>query len=170
MKSGGWYNLLEDDFFLGMDAVTEGGKAILHWEDLDDDLLLLGVVPGRRAVMNIRHSARKKNFRKTLNQLLEHGMLFPLFHNSVRSIGFDPDHGHSLAIAESRFGKIFTFSWEVPDMELFNPEALEFCWVKVELFNKREYMLFTEVLYKKMPPKEIKKGKTIVKSWELVMK
>lgn len=155
---------------MGLDATSKSGKAVLHWHDLDDDLYLVGAVAGRRAFMNIRHSARKKNFRKTLNQLLEHGMLFPLFHNSIRSIGFDPESEHSIAVAESRFGHVFTFTWDVPDMELFNPEALEFCWVKVDLFNKREYLLFTEVLYKKLPPKEVKHGKTIVKSWELVVK
>ncbi|HCM75313.1 MAG TPA: hypothetical protein DIS90_02955 [Cytophagales bacterium] len=168
--SGGWYGLLEDDFFLGMDAVTRSGKAILHWQDLDDDLYLLGAIPARRTIMRIKHSAKRKSFHKTLNQLLEHGMLFPLFHNSIRSIAFDPDNEHNVAIAESRVGPLFTFTWDVPDLELFNPEALEFCWVKVNLYGKREFLLFTDILYKKMPAKEIKTGKTVVKSWELIRK
>jgi hypothetical protein len=168
--SGGFYNLLEDEFFMGTSVSTKGGKPVLHWHDLDEDLYLLGALPGKRATMNIRHSARRKNFRKTLNQLLEHGMLFPLFHNSIRSIGFDPESEHGIAVAESRTGPVYTFSWEVPDMELFNPEALEFCWVKVNLFEKREFLLFTDVLYKGAQPKEVKMGKTLIKSWEIIVK
>jgi hypothetical protein len=55
-------------------------------------------------------------------------------------------------------------------MELFNPEALEFCWVKVNLFEKREFLLFTDVLYKGAQPKEVKMGKTLIKSWEIIVK
>jgi hypothetical protein len=73
-------------------------------------------------------------------------------------------------VAESRTGPVYTFSWEVPDMELFNPEALEFCWVKVNLFEKREFLLFTDVLYKGAQPKEVKMGKTLIKSWEIIVK
>lgn len=168
-KSGGWYNLLEDDFFIGLKTVSEEGKPIIHWKDMDE-LILFGVNPGKKSVMNIRHSNSKKGFRKTLNQLLEQGMLFPLFNNSVRSLAFDPVADHSATVAESQIGPAFNFSWKVPDMEVFNPEALEFCWVKVNLYGKRDFFLFTEVLYKKRSPDEVKPGKTIIKSWELILK
>lgn len=168
-KSGGWYNLLEDDFFLGIKSDSTDGKAILHWKDMDE-LSLLGVSPGKKSIMHIRHSNNKKGFRKNLNQLLEQGMLFPLFNNSIRSLGFDPLADHSVTVAESQIGPVFHFSWQVPDMEVFNPEALEFCWVKVNLYGKREFLIFTEVLYKKRSPDEVKPGKTMVKSWELILK
>jgi hypothetical protein len=164
----GWYAMLEDDFFMGVRCATASGKAVMHWHDLDDAIFVTGAVPGKRSVMNIRVSTSKKGFRKTLDQLLEKGMLFPLFHNSIRTINFAPDDAHPVAVTENTIGEMFTFIWDIPDLELFNPEQLEFCWIKINIADEREFLLFTEVLYKKKTAKQIITGDVQIKSWELI--
>ena len=164
----GWYSMLEDDFFMGVPCVTSSGKAILHWQDLDDEIFLTGAVPGKRCVMNIRMSTSRRGHRKTLDQLLEKGMLFPLFHNSIRTVNFSPDDSFPVVITENTAGEIMTFEWEVPELHLFNPEQLEFCWIRINVADERSILLFTEVLYKKKPAVQVLAGHTRVKSWELI--